>query len=355
MPVASVRLRSRDGRIIKVTEEQADKLLRTGQWQMHTSTARPPSTSSFGVIGTGDLGPSSSHIDTGVDRFDATIYQPWEPEPVKPEDPAAENPRADNNLTTEQWRQIVAFEENMKENEDLFWHFKEGENGEVENIFARKAIARDFANDLEDRGWTDRMIGAVTDFYYGYTTDNRLAPSQDFGDIDTSLPGGGGGGGRLDHVYIKPDRNATEAAVKGMLLTYTGEFTDQRVAELADEWEAAHRADWDVQVNQVEGSSRVDPNLAVMETIRGQADYRKAHALRSDADDEARWIGDRRMRLNQLGVTGDDADDRAIRLAQLGTGIGDIDTGAFQNSKGRDDITLMNQLAKSAELVAGVL
>lgn len=365
MAERNVRLvNRRDGRVVTVTAEQADNLLKSGGW------SRSESTGSVDTEGRGTLPIQTGYpdhlggnartdfggeYDTSQD-FGGESFKyggTWEPTTVQVNAP--DNPRVDSGITTAQWQQIVAFQKNMEENEGLFWKLVEGENGEVLAIHPRSAIARDFENDLEDRGWSDVMIGAVSDWYYRRTTDERMAPNQDF-DFDIGPGGGGGGGGgrATGPVYIAPDRRAIEDNVKAQLMTYTGEFTDQRVAELADAFEAAHREDWDTRVSGVEGRA-TDPNQVVLDLVRGQENYKKAHALRGDGDDEARWIGDRRSRLGQLGVTSEDADSRAITMAQLGTNLNDIETGQFQNSKGRQDITLMNTLQKAANQVAEAL
>ena len=142
--------------------------------------------------------------------------------------------------------------------------------------------------------------------------------------------------------------------MKAALVAMVGEANPQRVQELADGFEDAHRAQYDVRYKGA-GATDVDPNQALLDSIRAQEDYGRIHTLRGEGDDEMRWIGDRRARLSQLGTTSEDADERAIALAQAGTAVADIETGAFQNSKGRQDITMMNQIAAAAQQVAGSL
>ena len=371
--MAKVRLRGKDGRIISVNPNDVTQLIALGYTRISDAPHAVSGGSGGPIVSTFPQGPlpiGSPGSFGGSDNEPAPIGAPgsfggssWEPEMPAPTRvvPTSQQPFDHFSVTGADLVKVDALWASMMstaEQQAIYWDMRiDPETGQTVAINMRPQTPRDLENSLEEQGWTDNMIGMLIGRYKDRTGGSFGADQAGALPFDTNLPGGGGGGGgggRIGPVYIGVDRRTIEDNVKAQLLTYTGEFTDQRVAELADQWEAAHRQDWEVKVSDAGGTS-VDPNQKVLDSIREQADYKKAHALRGDADDEARWIGDRRMRLTQLGVSSVDADDRAIRMAQIGTGIGNIETGAFQNSKGREDITLMNQLAKSAELVAGAL
>ena len=205
-------------------------------------------------------------------------------------------------------------------------------------------------NDGEAKGWTDDMIAWVSNEYTDAAGgDIREAkPGMHLWEPPTTGGGGGGGGGPK---YVSPMREVVEDTVKAMLTTLTGSPTDGLIEQRADQFMKAHREQWDVRRA---GGEDIDPNQVVLEAIRAQDDYLAAHAQRGDAD-EMRWIPERRERLKQLGVRSQDADERAIWLAQAGTALPDIETGAFQASKGRKDITLFNKLQRTAMNVVGQL
>ncbi len=204
--------------------------------------------------------------------------------------------------------------------------------------------------DAQNRGFSDNQIAWLANkLNIGNTPPPDGVELIDSGQPPPPRTGSRGGGGPK---YVGPMREVVEDSVKSMLTALTGEEPEERIQELADMYMKADRERWNVARS---GGEDIDPNQVVLEAIRGQEDYKRIHTLRGEGDSETRWISDRQARLGQLGVGSQDADDRAITLAQAGTNLNDVQTGAFQYSKGKKDITLMNKFEKSAERLARMI
>jgi hypothetical protein len=228
------------------------------------------------------------------------------------------------------------------------------ENGMANALSRQKAKMGEWTiqNDGEDMGWTDSMIEYVSEKY----TEMASVTGEGRPDFDPSgrPPVGGGSGGRGGGGprYVAPMREVIEDTVRAMLVALTGSDSEELVQKYSDEYESAHKKQWDIARK---GGTDIDPNQVVLEAIRGQEDYGRIHKLRPEAESETRWISDRMQRMSQLGVTSQTAADQAIWLAQTGTNLNDIETGQLQTSKGRKDITLFNKIQRAGDQVVGQL
>ena len=206
-------------------------------------------------------------------------------------------------------------------------------------------------HDGQAKGWTDQMIAWVSDEYKDAAGGITQTGQAGLNLWEPPVSGGGRGGGG-GPKYVSPMREEVEDTVKAMLTALTGDEPEELLQRYTDQWLAADRQAWEVRLS---GGEDVNPNQVILEAIRQQDDYLSIHALRGAGDSETGWIRDRQTRLTQLGVPSKDADERAVWLAQTGTAVSDIETGAFQTGKGRKDITLFNKLQRTAMNVVGQL
>ncbi|KKK63211.1 hypothetical protein LCGC14_2996550, partial [marine sediment metagenome] len=279
---------------------------------------------------------------------------PWETVPERSEvwEPNTES-IAYSPLVGVELAAVEAYWSNMTSRPELWWNIQFGDPDE--QGFRSKLITplRMSNTNLEQgtqaKGFSDQQIGWLAE-KLNSGPEQLVAPGED--ELLWGQPGGpgGGGGGAGGPKYVGPMREVIEDTVKSMLTALTGDEAENLVQKYSDMYGKAHRQQWDVARK---GGTDVDPNQVVLEAIRGQEDYQRIHTLRSESESETRWISDRVARLTQLGVTSQDADDRAVWLAQTGTNLNDIDTGAAQMVRGRKDITLFDKIGKAAELVAG--
>jgi len=254
--------------------------------------------------------------------------------------------RASRDLTQDEARDFAKIRKSMRDNPGLW--FTEG-TGEYFGLLVPNSTAALNLEQMQGKGgglfdMSEPLIGAVQEWMFnGIPNPNAISTEgRDPGDTG----GGGGGGGRAR--FVSPDRGTVEDTVRSQLIALVGEGAPQRVNELTDKWLDAYRKSWEIRQT---GGQDIDPNQTVLSLIRNQEDYKNIHSLRPDGSDEMTWISTRRNRLNQLGLTPEDADERAIRMAQLGVNLNDIETGQFQNSRGRKDIELFQRLGKAAEMV----
>ena len=261
-------------------------------------------------------------------------------------------------LTTAEQSQVNSFWNDMNEYADgaRWWNVQYGSTPDESGNYPRAQVrtrmgTMNLENSVEGLGWSDAMVAAITQRYAEsdtYLPDGQVAQPDLFGD-QPGGGGGGGGGGASGPTYIGPMRSVVEDTVKSMLTSLTGSENESLVQSLSDVYEKAHKAQWDVRRS---GGTDIDPNQTVLDAIRGQEDYKRIHKLRPESQSETKWIADRVSRLTQLGVSAQDADDRAVWLAQTGTNLNDVDVGKFQMTQGRKDISLFNKIGKAAEQVA---
>lgn len=253
-----------------------------------------------------------------------------------------------DDLTPEEQRQIESIIGTIKSQaqdpDGGQWYSIDPQTGQI--VHARMGMMN-----IEQgyKDMSDKVIGAVQNWYRDYLPgfDDPEAGGVELPDPFGGY--GGGGGGYAGPVYVKPDRRVVEDSVKAMLIATTGEADAERVDKLVDVWYTGHKASWDVRQS---GGEDVDPNAAVLEQIRGYDDYKRIHSNRSDQEDEMTWISSRRQRIGQLGMTGQDADERAIALAQVGTNVNDIDVSKAQTGLGNVDTGLRGKLKNAATMVA---
>ena len=272
------------------------------------------------------------------------------------EEPAEEEPL----LTVAEQSQVNAFWNDMNEYADgaRWWNVQYGDTPDESGRYPRAQVrtrmgTMNLENSVEALGWTDAMIASITQKYAEsdtYLPDGQVAQTELFGD----QPGGSGsrGSGSSGPTYVSPMREVIEDTVKSMMTALTGDENESLVQQYSDMYGAAHRDQYDVRMA---GGEDVDPNQVVLEAIRSSEPYQRIHQMRPDSQSETKWISDRVGRLTQLGMQAGDADERAVWLAQTGTNLNDIDTGAAQNAKGIKDITLFNKIGKAASQVVGQL
>ena len=281
---------------------------------------------------------------------------PWETVPVRSEvwEPNTES-IAYSPLVGDELAAVEAYWSNMTTRPELWWNIQFGDPNE--QGFRSKLITplRMSNSNLElgtqAKGFSDQQIGWLAE-KLNSGPEQLVAPGE--GELLWDQPGGPGGGGRGGGgpTYVSPMREVIEDTVKSMLNTLTGDEAEELVQKYSDMYSTAHRQAWDIARS---GGETVDPNQVVLEAIREQDDYKRIHALRPESAAESRWIPDQVARLRQLGMGAEDADERAVWLAQTGTNLNDIDIGAAQMVRGRKDISLFDKIGKAAELVAGQL
>ena len=201
--------------------------------------------------------------------------------------------------------------------------------------------------------WRDSVLARIADNYINsqdprFQYDSPIGPPDQPGRSIFTDPGdrGRSGSGRGGPQYVGPDRRTIEEFVGDKMIVLTGKRQPELQA-IVDKYMKDHKA-------QSEGAS-IDPGFGVLSNIRELAEYKRIHTLRAEATDENTWVNRRQDRLTQLGVGQKAAAARGIELAAIGTNLVDIDVGKFQMGRGRKDITLMNQLAKTADQMGRLL
>ncbi len=226
------------------------------------------------------------------------------------------------------------------------------ENGDqIFRFYKAKMGEWNIENDSEMKGFTDTQMEYISNEYtnMAYDPHQERATGAYPGSDRPPVGPGGGSGGRGGPKYVGPMREVTEDIVKAMLTALTGTEDESLVQEYADLYEKSHRQQYDVSMT---GGTDVDPMQVILGRVRGQADYKKIHALRSESESETRWISDRAAKLTSLGMSSKDADDRAMWLAQTGTNIADIGIDQAMVSKGQSSIGMLNKISKAAAQVA---
>ena len=288
----------------------------------------------------------------------AIMYVPGQPTRQRDEVSAVWQPDtvsiAYSPLVGDELAAVEAYWSNMTTRPELWWNIQFGDPDE--QGFRSKWITplRMSNSNLElgtqAKGFSDQQIGWLAE-KLNSGPEQLVAPGE--GELLWDQPGGPGGGrGGGGPKYVSPMREVIEDTVKSMLNTLTGDEAEELVQKYSDMYSAAHRQAWDIARS---GGETIDPNQVVLEAIREQDDYKRIHTLRPESASESRWIPDQVARLRQLGMGAEDADERAVWLAQTGTNLNDIDIGAAQMVRGRKDISLFDKIGKAAELVAGQL
>lgn len=124
---------------------------------------------------------------------------------------------------------------------------------------------------------------------------------------------GGGRRGGATREYIGPDRGLVEDWVKQQLINKVGRANGDRIQMLTDVYMADDKKNFGI--TKGEG---IDPKQSVIEKIREFDDYKRIHAMRSDADDEDTWISGQMSQLLDAGVSSAEAEKLAINFAQAG-------------------------------------
>lgn len=243
----------------------------------------------------------------------------------------------------------------IEANRALWWLTDEDENILIDDNgkALQKPMGQTWLENMQaEEGWSDATLSAIVSWYGQQAGDVPFDTGIDTSGGYSGGYGGGGGGGYAGPIYVSPDRRTIEDAMKAQLYALTGTADESRIQSLTDSYLKAHKQSWEIRQA---GGEDVDPNQTTLDMIRSQADYKQIHKLRPESEDEMRWLSDRRNRLEQLGVDAKDAEERSITMAQIGASPYKIETGGFQYSKGRKDITLFRQLQQSASAIAGAL
>ena len=358
-------LKGRDGSIKTVSQSQADRLLKSGYYQVYT----PPAPSgnyyqreldlsqvdygrapiNYGQVSYGQAPLDYSRVTYGTGALPGvgeTEFYGRDPY-TGPRWQEGDARWVHGTLTDTEIAQFTKYMDNMDANASFFWDISFDDQGYVTSAILDDTALMNMEQDARGKEWSDDLINAIQDAMLAGPSGN--ADLADLFDGPGGGGGGGGGGGRVGPVYVSPDRGVVEDTVRAMLTGLTGDEPDDLVQKYADMYLAAHKNSWGIQ--QV-GGEMEDPNQTVLEAIRGQEDYKRIHASRAPLESETRWISDRMQRLTQLGMESEDADERAVWLAQTGTNLNDIEIGAAQLGKGRPDISLFNKIEKAATLVA---
>ena len=150
--------------------------------------------------------------------------------------------------------------------------------------------------------------------------DPNAAAAQEDNWLDDFISGlgDGGGGGFAGPVYRAPDRRVVEDMVKGMMVSLIGQVNDGRVKSLTDIYMRDHRRNFDSM------NAEIDPAQSVLENIRAGEDYRVAHAMRPESEDERTWISNRAMLAKRGGLNQEDVEGFAVTQATVGADEGDI-------------------------------
>jgi hypothetical protein len=371
------QVRDQGGNVTTVSATQAKELVQTGFYQYvttpTTTTKVPGDNTKTGTQPSyvqPDIGSDWWNYPQGIGSY-GTAYVDYDDDGTPIYTASGElgdktaQQKYDWTLSAEEEKQVEEYWQRMQNHQAGFWNIYYEEdpvtgqyvvdsNGERIETHREVLTTGHWAieNDGEDMGFSDRVIAGIA-LKYQESASNPEAPptTQNRPVFDTTAGGSGSGyGGGGGPSYIMPMRSAVEDTVKAMLTALVGEASDTSIQQLADEYEAAHKKQWDVRTGG--GDRDIDPNQVVLDKIRGRDDYKRIHELRPDGSDETRWISERRGRLEQLGVNAGDADEQAIWLAQTGTAIPDIATGQLQTGKGRKDISLFNSIQGAALQVA---
>jgi len=300
-------------------------------------------------------------LPTGDDRRDPNTRVPvpgaafMVRPPSRQDTGEADIVRRTDPMTQDQRNEVQAFWAEMQNNRGLWWNVELGEpneSGQYDPFYTQLRTGNwNLEQTGEDKGWTDAMIGHISTLYNS-GPERRPDLDPDGGLWGDDSGGSGGSGGSSGPTYVSPMREVIEDTVKSMMTALTGDENESLVQQYSDMYGAAHRDQYDVRMA---GGEDVDPNQVVLEAIRSSEPYQRIHQMRPDSQSETKWISDRVGRLTQLGMQAGDADERAVWLAQTGTNLNDIDTGAAQNAKGIKDITLFNKIGKAASQVVGQL
>ena len=201
-----------------------------------------------------------------------------------------------------------------------------------------------YRRDAQGRtGFGDRTFPGGQDAADQWYLDQFLAGLEPDGSGGGGRGRGGGGGGP---EYIAPDKRLIQDWVKDKSIVLLGKSSAQQ-----DAWVKAYMS---AHKKQFEGKS-IDPQAEVTDKIRNTSEYKKIHGFRKDDVDEDTWVSERREMLVRLGVSDQLAGERAIDLATVGANTSKIKTGKFLTGKGIQDVGLMNDLKRSAKMVAGIL
>lgn len=131
-----------------------------------------------------------------------------------------------------------------------------------------------------------------------------------FGDLLSSLGGGGGFGG-VGRTYVKPDERLLDDAIKARLVALVGGSSPARIAMLSDLYMKEDRRNFDTKGEQI------DPMASVQAKIEGFSDYQQIHALRPETEDQFQWVSSRVGALARAGVTSTRAQEIAIEQAKV--------------------------------------
>ncbi len=358
----------RDGKVLNVSQTMAEKYIASGYFrpyagpaktELHTGLVEDPN-SPTGYSPTTEIyaGTDSRSIYEGTSRYTGSgIHQR--------EGAGPQTPSGAGDLPQHYRSKLTPVEQDKV---DAYWKLIEEQNGgntwfAIETIQLEDGTWVEFRDpeiqnfsaieDLEQQeGWNDQMVDALLTLYRDSSTrpeDYDPAAEGLYGD---DRGGGGGGGGGGGPKYVSPMREVVEDTVKALLTSLTGDESEERIGELTDEFLRAHKNSWDIRRS---GGEDILPEQVVIESIRKQDDYKRIHAQRGESDSEQGWIRDRANRLSLMGMGSKDADDRAVRLAQQGTSLSEIDIGAAQNAKGIKDVSLFNNIKKQASTLARLI
>jgi len=251
-------------------------------------------------------------------------------------------------LSGQEQRIFNQFKNNMLDNPQRWW----GVDTEAGMIYATKIgegnIENSFDYDNAPKGVRyDKIIGALQSWYKNDAI-NELAIDDNLLD----LGGGGGGGGGMGPVYVAPDRRVVEDQAKALQVSLNGNPTAARTKAMADRYMADHRRSWEIGQS---GGEIIDPNQSMLEMARNYEDTKRIHRLRGNQEDEMTWISQRNQALLQQGLESQDASDRAVVLAQLGTSLANVDAGSYLLTKGQTSTGMDRRIANAATQVARAL
>lgn len=132
--------------------------------------------------------------------------------------------------------------------------------------------------------------------------------------LDQIEGGGGGGGGRrsggVAPVYTAPDERTIRETVENQMVALLGKIDDSAADRVTKSYMKAHREAW-------EGKS-IDPNMTILEGIRGLEEYKRIHKLRPDSIRESQWISNQQQALLNAGMRTSEVQERSRDLAQIG-------------------------------------
>jgi hypothetical protein len=112
-------------------------------------------------------------------------------------------------------------------------------------------------------------------------------------------------------IYVKPDTNLVNEAMRNYVVAVTGEQDGELIA-------GAQRIYLDTDRANFGSTTPLDPGQAAKEFVRGSAKYKDLHELRDPTEDEMDWVTQPIAKLRSAGLSSARAASLGIQQARIG-------------------------------------